>query len=126
MSKKKDAPSFGQLLIQGAREALAYKRGELSGVRVTYAPVTARSVDVIPPPRYGESDVRRVRQGLGLSQAVFAKLLGASPSTVRAWERGAREPSEMARRLIALAEREPKVFEEDLVPAKGDRSASPE
>jgi putative transcriptional regulator len=121
MSKRKDAPSFGQMLIQGAREALAYKRGERSGVRVTYAPVTARSVEVIPPPRYGESDVRRVRQRLGLSQAVFAKLLGASPSTVRAWERGAREPSEMARRLIALAEREPEVFEEDLVAANGDR-----
>jgi hypothetical protein len=32
----------------------------------------------------------------------------------------------MARRLIALAEREPDVFEQDLVAANGDRGGSPE
>ena len=92
----------------------------LSGVRVTYAPVTARNVEVIPPPWHGESDVRRVRQRLAYLKAVFAKLLGASPSTVRAWERGAREPSEMACRLIALAEREPEIFQQDLMAVNGD------
>jgi putative transcriptional regulator len=79
--------------------------------------VTVRRVDVLPPRTYGERDVQRVRERLGLSQAVFANLLGASVSTVRAWERGARKPSEMARRLLELAER-PEVFEDALVPAK--------
>jgi DNA-binding transcriptional regulator YiaG len=120
MTKARRDESFGTLLIQAAREALAYERGELRDVRVTHAKVTARDVDVVPPPEYREGDVRRVRGELGLSQAVFAKLLGASASTVRAWERGVREPSEMARRLIALAEREPQVFEEDLVPAASE------
>ena len=41
-----------------------------------------------------------------------------SASTVRAWERGAREPSDMARRLLELAERQPEVFEEVLVPVE--------
>lgn len=117
MTKTSDERSFGQRLIQAAQEALAYKRGELSDVRVTRAKVTARGVDVIAPPEYSDRDIRRIREGLGLSQAVFAQLIGASASTVRAWERGAREPSEMARRLIALAERDPRAFEEDLVPA---------
>ena len=115
MTKPKRKERFGALLLQAAREGLAYHRGELSDMRVTYARVTTRDVEVVPPPVYREKDVRRVRYQLGLSQAVFAKLLGASAATVRAWERGAREPSDMARRLMALAEREPKVFEQDLV-----------
>jgi putative transcriptional regulator len=123
MSKKKAEPTFGELLIQGAREALAHKRGELTGVRVTYAKASARTVGVTPPPEYCDKDIRRVREELGLSQAVFADLIGASPSTVRAWERGARKPSDMARRLLALAEREPGVFEKDLVPSKETRRA---
>ena len=59
-----------------------------------------------------------MRERLGLSQAVFADLLGASASTVRAWQRGAREPSDMVRRLLALAERQPEVFEDVLVPSR--------
>ena len=126
MSKRKSNGTFGQQLIEAAREALAYQRGELSDVRVTRRRVTTRMVDVLPPPVYTGKDVKRVREVLGVSQGVFARLLGASPSTIRAWERGAREPSEMARRLIALAERGPEVFEADLVAANGGRSGSPE
>jgi len=110
---KKKTP--GGLLIQGAREALAHKRGRLSDPHVTQAKVTVRRVAVLPPPDYGEHDIQRVRERLGVSQAVFANLLGASTATVRAWERGARQPSDMARRLLELAERQPQVFEDDLV-----------
>jgi putative transcriptional regulator len=109
--------NIGALLIQGTREALAHKRGERTDARVTRAKVTVRKVDVVPPPEYRDIDIRLVRERLGLSQAVFARLLGASASTVRAWERGARQPSDMARRLIELAERDPGVFAEDLVPS---------
>ena len=115
MTEDSKEPTLGQRLIQAANEALAYKRGELPHVRVTRAKVTARTVDVVAPPEYSRLDIRRIREGLGVSQAVFAELLGASTSTVRAWEQGAREPSEMARRLIALAERDPQVFAKDLV-----------
>ncbi|MBW3554816.1 MAG: helix-turn-helix domain-containing protein [Gemmatimonadetes bacterium] len=109
--------SLGELMVQGAREALAHKRGKLAGARVTRAKVTARRVDVVPPPEFGQEDVQRVRERLGLSQAVFADLIGASASTVRAWERGARQPSDMARRLLELAERQPEIFDDDLVPS---------
>ena len=115
MSKKKPSASVAELMIQGAREALEHKRGRLQAARVTHAKVTVRSVEVVPPPEYREHDVRRVRERLGLSQAVFANLIGASASTVRAWERGARKPSDMARRLLELAEREPHLFEDALI-----------
>ena len=115
MSKDAGGEDIGTLLIRGTGEALAHKRGERTDAEITRAKVTARNVDVVPPPAYGGVDIRRVRERLGLSQAVFASLIGASASTVRAWERGARQPSDMARRLIELAEREPRVFEQDLV-----------
>jgi putative transcriptional regulator len=117
MAKSTEKDGVGTLIIQGTREALDHKRGRNAGAHVTRSKVTVRGVDVVPPPRYRDIDIRRVRQRLSLSQAVFAKLIGASASTVRAWERGAREPSDMARRLIELADREPSVFEPDLVAA---------
>lgn len=117
-AKRQEESSLGELMIQGAREALEHKQGRLAGVRVTRAKVTARRVDVVPPPEFGQEDVQRVRERLGLSQTVFADLIGASASTVRAWERGARQPSDMARRLLELAERQPEIFEDDLVPSE--------
>ena len=119
--KKKNGPSIGSLIIQGAREAVAHKRGELPLTHVTRAKMTARRVGVVPPPEFGDREIQRVREQLGVSQAVFADLLGASPSTVRAWERGARQPSEMARRLLELADREPGAFEPVLVRSDGTR-----
>lgn len=102
------------MIIGGAKDALAHKRGELAGVTTTRGKVTIRKVDVVPPPEFGEEEIQRVRERLGVSQTVFARLLGASAATVRAWERGARRPSDMARRLLELMEREPEVFVDDL------------
>lgn len=113
--EKRKESTLGELMIEGAREALAHKRGGLTAARRTRGKVTARRVDVVPPPEFGQEDVQRVRERLGLSQTVFADLIGASASTVRAWERGAREPSDMARRLLELAERQPEIFDDDLV-----------
>jgi DNA-binding transcriptional regulator YiaG len=37
---------------------------------------------------------------MGVSQAVFARLLGVSVVLVKSWEAGTREPSPLARRLL--------------------------
>jgi putative transcriptional regulator len=69
---------------------------------------TVRHVVVAtPPPPMGADDVRRAREALGVSQPVFAGLLGTSPSTVRSWEQGQKAPSAMARRLLGLIESDP-------------------
>ncbi len=106
--------SFGQLLLEGAREALAVKRGELEDVRTTRRKVTARKVDVLPPPSYGQKEVKRLRRRLGVSQAVFADLLSVSRASVRAWERGVRTPSSTVCRLMEIVERRPEVLSESL------------
>ncbi|HEX9885025.1 MAG TPA: helix-turn-helix domain-containing protein [Longimicrobiales bacterium] len=98
--------SFGDLLLQGAREALAHKRGELDA-RVTRRKVTARAIDIVPPPPYGQREIRALRDRLELSQAAFAELLAVSRASVRAWEQGTREPSGPVRRLMEILERGP-------------------
>ena len=98
--------SFGELLLQGAREALAHKRGKL-GATVTRRKVTVRRIDVAPPPVYGRREIRALRDQLELSQAAFAELLAVSRASVRAWEQGARAPSGPVRRLMEILERGP-------------------
>lgn len=107
--------TFGELLVQAASEAVAFERGELTDLRVTRRfKATVRSATVVPPPAYSPAHIKEIRERLGMSQAIFAELIGASRAAVRAWEQGKREPSEMARRLLEIADRSPETFEEVL------------
>jgi putative transcriptional regulator len=71
-------------------------------------------VVVVPPPQLGPDDIRKTREVLGVSQPVFADFLGASPSTVRAWEQGQKPPSPMARRLLGLIASDPTYWRDKL------------
>jgi len=51
--------------------------------------------------------VRRTRGLLRASQAVFARFLGVSVKTVRAWEQGFNVPSDMACRFMDEIRRDP-------------------
>jgi DNA-binding transcriptional regulator YiaG len=104
--------SFGDALIGALEEAVAYERGELPVARVDRVEITARHARVPPPPAYPPERVRAIRHQLSVSQQVFAELLNASASAVRAWEQGAREPDGPTRRLLQLAERHPDVLTE--------------
>jgi DNA-binding transcriptional regulator YiaG len=61
---------------------------------------TVRTVSIPTPGGYSPRAIRRLRHELGLSQAVFAELLGVSRIWVQGWERGVRRPSMLARRLM--------------------------
>lgn len=52
-------------------------------------------------------EVVAARAVLGVSQALFAKILGVSAQSVRAWEQGAKPPSGVARRLIGEIRAQP-------------------
>jgi DNA-binding transcriptional regulator YiaG len=58
--------------------------------------------------------VLRVRRKLGVSQQVFANLLGRSGAAVRAWElpNSGKEPDGAAARLLEIFERHPEIAEE--------------
>jgi putative transcriptional regulator len=59
-------------------------------------------------PEYKADDVKRVREQLHASQAVFAMFLGVDVGSVQSWEQGRREPSEMARRFLEEIEANPR------------------
>jgi putative transcriptional regulator len=57
------------------------------------------------PPAYSPTDIRRLREANRVSQPVFARYLNTSESTVEKWEAGAKRPSGMALKLLALVEK---------------------
>lgn len=60
------------------------------------------------PPR---TDVRALRERLGVSQAEFARRYLLSVRTVQQWEQDVREPSEPARVLLFAIARDPGALE---------------
>ena len=68
---------------------------------------TVRTVEIPEPGIYRARQVRALRSSLGVSQGVFARLLGVSVVLVKSWERGVREPSPMARRLLDTIRADP-------------------
>jgi DNA-binding XRE family transcriptional regulator len=58
-------------------------------------------------PTITSKDVVAARDTLGVSQTVFAKILGVSPQSVRAWEQGTKPPSGAVRRLIGEIRAQP-------------------
>jgi putative transcriptional regulator len=110
----KPKKSIGEQIIGGLEEALAYERGELSGVPVTRVLLTAPKATVKPAPRYNGARVVRVRARLKLSQPVFAKALNVSAETVRSWEQEKRVPDGAALRLLQVAEQHPEVILENV------------
>lgn len=114
--------TFGELLIEGAREALAIHRGELKPARESRRKITARRAKVIPPPEYDAARIREIRERAEMSQAVFADALNVSASTVRAWEQGTRTPEGASRRLLEIAEYFPEAFMEAARKPAGKRT----
>jgi DNA-binding transcriptional regulator YiaG len=110
MNGEERGDNFGDMLIGALEEAVAYERGELPEVRVDRVEITARRASVMPPPEYGPARIREIRESLSLSQQVFAEMLNASPSAVRAWEQGARVPDGPTRRLLQVAEEHPEAL----------------
>jgi DNA-binding transcriptional regulator YiaG len=107
MSKRRDDPTFGELLTEGLRQAVAIKQGRTKPARLRRYHVTARDADAVPPPVYDARRVRALRRRLKLSQSVFAAVLNVSPATVRSWEQGVRQPDGPSRRLLEIVEEHP-------------------
>ena len=55
--------------------------------------------------------IQHIRKQLNLSQTVFAKLLGVSPSSVRQWEQGQRRPTGATMVLLELLDRQPNLLD---------------
>jgi putative transcriptional regulator len=87
----------GARIIQGLREfADALEKKEPISEKFNCRVVEL----VLRPTSYNAEMVKETHQLLNASQAVFARLLGVSIKTVRAWEQGVNTPSDMAARFM--------------------------
>ena len=57
------------------------------------------------PPTLKPQQIKRLRQRLHVSQPVFARYLNTSESTIEKWETGAKQPSGMALKLLAVVQK---------------------
>lgn len=107
MTKDKGILSAEEKIIQGLKGfADALERGEDLTKRFTCRKVVLD----LEPISYSPDSVREARKTLGLSQALFAKFLGASKSAVQAWEQGDRKPSPIACRFMDEIMNDPQLF----------------
>src|SRR4051812_22694675 len=95
-----------RIIFEDLKEALQdvrdYRLGKRTDLRVTDLPA--------PPKRITPKEIRRIRQSLGASQAVFAVYLNVSPNAVRSWEQGTRRPQRAALKLLREAKKYPKAL----------------
>src|SRR5437763_6757968 len=103
MMRRPTKETLGDLLVQSLtelRDGLGGRSGKL----------TMKTVIIPDPPRFSALAIHKLRDRLGLSQGLFAKLLGVSRKLVEAWEAGTRKPSAMARRLLEAISRKPSLY----------------
>ena len=94
MAKTDQAPSFGDALLEGLREAAAWKRGEVALETV--------NVDPMPAER-----VRAIRRKVAKSARDFERRFGIPAATLSNWEQGRRTPDPAARVLLRVIEKDP-------------------
>jgi putative transcriptional regulator len=100
--RKKRSTALGRSILQGVRQALDHKRGELKGQTEVYD---------VPP----AVDVREVRAKTGLSQAEFANRYGFNRRSLQDWEQGRRTPDSAARAYLLVIAHDPAAVDKALV-----------
>ena len=85
---------LGERLLNSMKELRAHLRGELQLNETVYH---------VPP----ETDVRALRETLGLSQSDFAALFGFNVRSLQDWEQGRRRPEIPIRAYLAVIQRDP-------------------
>jgi len=86
--------SLGDRLLDSMKELQAHLRDEIRLSETVYQ---------VPP----ETDVRVLRETLGLSQSDFAALFGFNVRSVQDWEQGRRRPEIPIRAYLAVIQRDP-------------------
>jgi putative transcriptional regulator len=103
-ARSRDGLSAGTKILDAIQEATEILRSDgLASPRITM-----RTYEIPPAPRTCQAaDVKRVREMLGTSQAVFARFLGINVNTLRSWEQGRRLPQAIACRFLREIEADP-------------------
>src|SRR5574340_53383 len=94
-SQRQTEASVGERLLESMKELRAHLRGEIQLSKTVYH---------VPP----ETDVRALREKLGLSQSNFAALFGFNVRSLQDWEQGRRRPEIPIRAYLAVIQRAPR------------------
>lgn len=101
--KKKTYPFNADELVRSVEEV----RDAVTGRRK----ITLRTTTLPKPaPAIGPREVKRLRSRLKMSQPVFAAVLNVPVVTAISWEKGRRQPSGAALRLLEIAKHHPEVL----------------
>ena len=65
----------------------------------------------IPEVKTSKYQIKEIRKQMNLSQTVFAGVLNVSPSSVRQWEQGQREPTGATKVLFELLKETPHLLD---------------
>ena len=90
-------------IMQGLNEALEHAQGKKK-LRTTV-------IHIEPVKTFECGEIRKLRVNLGMTQSMFAGVMGVSIKTVEAWECGRNKPDGAARRLLSLIESDPQIPE---------------
>jgi len=82
-----------------------------NGYKTSFSEKELKELGVeIPAVEISAIDIQEIRKKAKLSQAVFAKLLNVSSSSVRQWEQGKRIPSGSTKVLLELLQMDPTIL----------------
>ena len=86
-------------IMQGLEEAVAYNEGKLEA--------RTKKMSIEPVPEMAAEEIKDIRKSVGMTQVLFATLMGVSTKTVEAWEAGRNMPEGPARRMLAMFKADP-------------------
>lgn len=89
-------------IMTGLDQAVDYEKGIGKAKKTT--------ITVEPLPEFSPEEIKNIRNELGLTQSLFAAVLGVSVKTVEAWETGTNQPIGSARRMISLIHFDPDIL----------------
>jgi putative transcriptional regulator len=96
-TKRRTSTSVGSRMIQGLQEfvdVLRAKKPLSEHFKCTKLTLSLKASS------YDARRIKETRLALGASEQIFARLLGVSERTVRAWEQGTRAPRETTCRFM--------------------------
>ncbi len=107
LSQLKKAKAVEQSVEDEILEALSDFTDALEKEEVTER-FSCREIKLdLVPTHYNPELVKKTRKLLRVSQTLFARFIGVSPKTVRAWEQGVNVPHAMACRFMDEIRRDP-------------------
>lgn len=89
-------------LMEGMEAYRLHQEGKITLKTVT--------VEKAAPVSISPEEIRAIREGLNLSQAVFARKLRMSVRTYQGWEQGKTHPNPQAALLLKMVAQSPQTF----------------